>query len=70
MSLGPTAFCWPRACSKSWASGLGKEEDGMDDRIKRHQDDIDLEDATSLPDEDGGVAEALAEDDEEFEEND
>ena len=42
----------------------------MDDRIKRDQDDIDLEDATSLPDEDGGVAEALAEDDEEFEEND
>jgi hypothetical protein len=42
----------------------------MDDRIKRDQDDIDLEDSTSLPDEDGGVAEALAEDDEEFEEND
>ncbi len=42
----------------------------MDDRIKRDQDDIDLEDANSLPDEDGGVAEALADDEgEEFEEN-
>jgi hypothetical protein len=42
----------------------------MDDRVKRDQDDIDLEDGTGLPDEDGGVVEALAEDDEELEEND
>jgi len=43
----------------------------MDDRIKRDQDDIDLDDETSLPDEDGGVMEALAEeDDEESEEDD
>ena len=27
----------------------------MDDRIKRDPDDLDLEDANSLPDEDGGV---------------
>ena len=42
----------------------------MDDRIKRDQDDIDLEDAMSFPDEDDGVVEALADEDEEFEEND
>ena len=43
----------------------------MDDRIKRNQDDIDLDDATTLPDEDSEVTDALAADEgEEFEEND
>ena len=41
----------------------------MDDRVKRDQDDIDLDDATSVPDDDDGIVEALADEDEEFEEN-
>jgi len=42
----------------------------MDDRIKRDQDDIDLDDATGVPDDDDGIVEVLADEDEEFEEND
>jgi hypothetical protein len=43
----------------------------MSDRIRRDQDDIDLDDLDSLEDEGGGIAEAAPEsEDEEFEEDD
>jgi hypothetical protein len=43
----------------------------MSDRIRRDQDDLDLDDLDTLPDEGGGVAEAAPEDeDEEFEDDD
>jgi hypothetical protein len=43
----------------------------MSDRIRRDQDDLDLDDLDSLPEEGGGIAEAAPEDEDgDFEEDD
>lgn len=42
----------------------------MSDRIRRDQDDLDLDDLDTLPEEGGGIAEAAPEDEDEFEDDD
>jgi len=42
----------------------------MTDRIRRDPDDIDLDDENTLPDEGGGVAEAIPDDDEDLDADD
>jgi hypothetical protein len=59
------------ALLKCLSSPPWERRTAMNDRIRRDQDDIDLDDLDSLPDEGGGIAEAAPEsEDEEFDEDD